>query len=289
MVLVAGATGYLGRHVVKALSDSGYRVRALVRRREGLGELGDLTDSVVVADARNPQEVRGACEAVDTVITTIGLMGRSGSLTPRDVDLGANLVLLREAERAGVRRFIYVSVLQRPGMERLAIVQAKSAFEAELASSAISTTVIRPNGFFSDMRAFLDMARAGRVYVFGRGRYRINPIHGADLAATTAGLVAGGEPVLEVGGPEVLTHEEIAKKAFAALGASPRITHVPSWVARVLVAVVRLLPASRRAAPEFVLTVLSRDLVAPRTGQVTLDAFYRAEAAEGRPARPRRK
>ncbi len=284
-VLVAGASGYLGRHVVRSLVSEGHRIRALVRDPQRLRDVRALVDEVVVADSRSAEALRGVCNEVDAVITTIGLMSRSGSLTPSDVDLGANLSLLREAERAGVRRFIYISVLQRPGMEHLAIVAAKRAFEGELAGSQISSTVVRPNGFFSDMQAFLDMARGGRAYVFGRGAHRINPIDGADVAAVAVSLLEEGQPIVEVGGPDVLTHDEIARRAFVAVHRQPRITHVPGWVARAALSVVRRLPTSVHAVPEFVLTVLSRDLIAPAVGLTSLDHFFRAQGAGWVPLR----
>ncbi len=67
------------------------------------------------------------------------------------------------------------------------------------------------------MDAYLAMARRGRAYVFGDGGFRINPIHGADLAVACADAVEGGPADVPIGGPDVLTHEAIARDAFAAV------------------------------------------------------------------------
>ncbi|GIH20085.1 hypothetical protein Raf01_82570 [Rugosimonospora africana] len=137
-----------------------------------------------------------------------------GITRPRDrsgyarLDYGGNLALLREAERAGVDRFAYVSVLNGPtlrGSVRLA--DAKERFVAELVSSSLRHTIIRPTGFFADMRAFLAMAERGRCYVVGAGQRRINPISGRDLAVACADAAISGVKEIEVGGPDVFTHE----------------------------------------------------------------------------------
>ena len=67
-------------------------------------------------------------------------------------------------------------------MRHLKIMEAKEKFVDELKQSGLSYTIIRPNGFFSDMKDFLDMAKGGRVYLFGHGDFKLNPIHGADSA-----------------------------------------------------------------------------------------------------------
>lgn len=86
---------------------------------------------------------------MDAVITTVGITRQKDGLTYMDVDYGANVNLLREAERAGVSRFIYVSVLNGNNMRHLKICNAKERFVDQLSLSDIDSCVIRPNGFFS--------------------------------------------------------------------------------------------------------------------------------------------
>lgn len=282
-VLVGGATGYLGRHVVRELHDRGHEVRALARDRSSLDDIAGLTDDIVVADATDPGQLTGCCEGVDAVISTIGLMKASARTSFHKVDFGANRNLLDEAERAGTARFVYVSVLQRPGMEKLAIVRAKLAFEAELGRRGIGHTILRPNGYFSDMDQYLAMARKGRAYVFGHGRFRINPIDGADVAVGAVDALDGATGVVELGGPEVLTHRQIADAAFTAVGQRGRVTSMPAWIPHALAATTRhVTPERLHGAFEFVLTVLSRDLVAPATGTTTLAEHFDAETRSDR-------
>ena len=90
-------------------------------------------------------------------------MGKSSKFTCWQVDYAANRNLLEEARRAGVKKFIYTSVVRAPGLDKLALVRAKRAFEEELKRSGMPHTILYPNGFFSDMDEFLTMARKGRA------------------------------------------------------------------------------------------------------------------------------
>ena len=135
-----------------------------------------------------------------------------------------------------------------PGLERVQLVRAKRQFEADLRSGGLAYTILYPNGFFSDMDEFLAMARRGRVVVFGGGGLRINPVDGADVAVAAADAVTEAAEEVDVGGPDVLTHEDIARAAFAALGRPPRITRLPSWTLTGALAVLRRLTPRARPA-----------------------------------------
>ncbi|MFG2793810.1 SDR family oxidoreductase [Streptomyces sp. NPDC048419] len=282
-VLVAGATGYLGKHVVQELNVRGHSVRALVRNPDRLGPLRDVVDEVITADATDSQGLAGCCDGVDILVSTVGLVGKPAGPTCWDVDYGANLNLLREAQRARVHKFVYVSVVHAPALENLALVQAKRAFEKELRASGMEHTILYPNGYFSDMEDYLRMARRGRAFVFGKGGFRINPIAGEDVAAALADAVSTDEQDIELGGPEVLTHEQIARAAFQALGGPARITRLPLPALKIgLTLLRRLTPLRVHGVLEFPLTVLAHDVIAPAHGRRRLADHFRSEA-EARP------
>ena len=135
-----------------------------------------------------------------------------------DVDYQANKNLLEEAQKSGVRKFIYVSVLNGEKMKHLKICEAKEKFVDELKKSGLDYVVVRPNGFFSDMSEFFTMAQKGRIYLFGNGELRANPIHGGDLANRCIDAISGKENEIRVGGPETLSQNEIAAVAFDVAG-----------------------------------------------------------------------
>jgi uncharacterized protein YbjT (DUF2867 family) len=281
-VLVAGSTGYLGHHLVAQLNTGGFWVRALARRTGQAKTLKDA-DEVFIGEATRPETLRGVAEGVDTVYSTLGITRQRDGMTYQDVDYLGNLNILRQAEDAGVDRFVYVSVLGGPELRRnVRLAEAKERFVDALTTSSIPSVVVRPTGYFSDMNAFLDMARRGTVYLFGDGQCRMNPISGVDLARTCVEAAGATASEIAVGGPEILTHDEIARAAFAALGTAPRIRHVPVRLARTTGWVVaRLTPQRVFGSLQFVLAVMTNDMIAPTTGTDWLAAHFEAAVAEG--------
>lgn len=280
-LLVAGATGYLGGFLLAEARRRGHTVRALTRSPDRLSRHAAAIDETFVGEITRPETLDGVARDIDVVISSIGITRQKDGLTYEDVDYQGNLNLLRESVRSGVRKFVYVSVLHSEQMPDLKIVHAKEHFVRELAASGISHAVIRPNGYFSDMLEFLRMARRGRVFVFGRGEFRINPISGRDVAVRCLDAVDLDSPELSFGGPETLTHREIAEKAFEALGTRPRVTCVPVTLAKVLLWVVRKIAPARVHGPmEFTLTVLTTDMVGPTSGKDRLFDFFVSEVAQ---------
>ena len=123
-----------------------------------------------------------------------------------DVDYQGNQNLLEEALREGTTKFIFISVFNAENMKNLKGIQAKLRFEESLKRSGMQYSIIYPNGFFSDMLEYLQMARKGRGYVFGWGEKRINPIHGKDLAEVCVKAAVGDHEEIQVGGPDIFTH-----------------------------------------------------------------------------------
>ena len=192
-----------------------------------------------------------------------------------DVDYKANLNLLEAAKQSGVKKFVYVSVLNGASMTQLQICRAKEKFVEALKASGLEFCIIRPNGFFSDMAEFHAMAAKGRVYLFGNGQIKSNPIHGKDLARVCVRALGDSVREIEVGGPEVLTQNEIADIAFAAVGKASKVTYVPDWVRRLVLAAGRLCLSSPRFGPvEFFLHVMAMDMVAPQYGEHTLAGYF---------------
>ena len=276
-VLVAGATGYLGGFVARELKNRGHFVRALARSPKNLASFLGSLDEIVEADVTRPETLAGVCDGVDVVFSSIGMTRQRDGLTFRDVDYQGNRNLLDRALKAGVKKFVYVSVFNGPHLLHLDIVRAHEDFVRELKTSGIGFAVIRPTGYFSDMGEFLQMARKGRVWLIGRGDNRMNPIHGADLAVACAGAVEGRDQEIDVGGPEVLTYRQAAEMAFEALDRKARISAVPVWLMRAFVAFTRILNRHQAALLAFFLTMMTSDMVAPAAGSRTLGAYFTEE------------
>lgn len=274
-VLVAGATGYLGRHLVRALVDAGCRVRVLVRRPEQAATFPSGVDAFV-GQVTDPATLSGVTDGIDVVFSALGITRQRDGVKYMDVDYRGNLALLHLAEKTGVARFVYVSVLH--GRELRATVRlaaAKERFVDALAASRLSSVVVRPTGYFSDMGEFLTMADRGTAYLFGDGRRAINPISGRDVAAACLDAAWSAATDVPVGGPDVLTYEAIAAAAFAAHRAAPRIRHLPRWLVVVGTWMLARCTPERTYGPlQFLVAVMTRDMTAPPTGSDHLAEYF---------------
>lgn len=282
-VLLAGSTGYLGAHVARELHGRSMHFKAIARSPEKLKGGGIEPSEVLKAELTDPESIRGCCEGIDVVISTVGITRQKDGLTYMDVDYQANVNLLREAKKSGVRKFVYVGVLNGEKLRDLKICEAKELFVEELKKSGMDYCIVRPNGFFSDMSEFFDMAKKGRIFLFGNGELRSNPIHGQDLAEVCVDAIERSDKEIDIGGPETLTQIEIASMAFEVLGTAAKITHIPDWVRLAILKLVRrLTPAKVHGPIEFFMTVMAMDMLAPEYGNHTLrEHFADLNVADG--------
>ena len=282
-VLVAGAGGRLGRHLLKELAARGYGVRAVVRDPCTMGEDEDL--DVFGCDARRPESLAGACDGVSAVVSALGgslaLRYTPPNATYRDVDLRANLNLLAEARRAGVRRFVYVSLYGADALRGHGYVDAHEEFVAALKGSGLEYAVVRPTGFFYVFAEIFKMAARGRAVLVGDGRARTNPVHEADVARACADALDSPGSELAVGGPETYTRREIAELAFGALGRPPKVSSLPPRVVLALTAPLKLFDRRLYDLLEFGVAASTTDLVAPPYGTRSLGEYFGRLAAGG--------
>lgn len=276
-ILVAGSTGYLGSHIVNALLKRETDFKALARNKTKLTEMGLLDGQIELAQVTDAESLQGCCDGIDVVISCVGITRQKDGLGYMDVDYQANLNLLQEAERSGVKKFIYISAFNAPKYQSVRMLQAKERFAATLlASNKLTPCVVRPNGFYSDIEEFYAMARSGRVYLFGKGDVRLNPIHGADLAQFCLEAVESEERELDVGGPEVFSANEIAELAFHTQDRTVQITYLPDWVRKLALFFASVLPERFGGPVAFFLTVMAQDMVAPTYGNRALGCHFQA-------------
>ena len=246
-ILILGATGTIGRAVVRAFAGRGDTVTVLVRRPAAFAP-----DVIVrLGAATDPAALCEAVVGIDAVVSC--LASRTGA--PADawtVDHAANLAALAAARGAGVGHFVLLSAIcvQRP---KLAFQHAKLAFEAELRASGLRWSIVRPTAYFKSLSGQVGRVRRGRPFlVFGDGALTAcTPIGDDDLAAFIADCLddpARWNAVLPIGGPgPAMTPREQGAALFAAAAREPRFRHVPVALLDVIIAVLglggRIVPA----------------------------------------------
>ncbi|GAA5221177.1 SDR family oxidoreductase [Membranihabitans marinus] len=276
-ILLAGATGYLGQYLVKELKSRGYWVRVLIRK-DSQKELFNDVDDFFVGQITNPQSLVGVTKNIDWVFSTIGITRQKEGLTYMDVDYEGNANLLSEAIADHVSSFQYISAINGDKLRRLKIFEAKEKFVDRLKSSGLNYCIIRPNGFFSDMRDFLEMAKRGRVFLFGDGRLKLNPIHGEDLAVICVDKMEEGVWEANVGGLDVLSQNQLAALALKAWDKPVKIIHIPDGIRRAIIWLLRIFTSSKTYGPiEFFLSAMAIDNIAPKYGRHRLEDFFNSE------------
>ena len=281
-VLVAGATGYLGQFLVKELTKRNFEVRVLIRKERQKHLFIDI-DDFFIGEITESKSLRGICKNIDWVFTSVGITRQKDNLTYMDVDYQGNAYLLNEAKQSGVDSFLYVSAIGGNKLRHLKIFEAKERFVDELKKSRLNYTIMRPNGFFSDMRDFLDMAKNGKVYLFGRGYFKLNPIHGEDLAKVCVDKISSDENEITVGGPDLLSQNELATLALNAWGKRPRIIHLPDWIRKFTIWSLRTFTSSKTYGPiEFFLTLMAFDNKAEQFGTHHLNDFFNDEVEKNK-------
>lgn len=275
-ILVAGSTGYLGTYIVKALMNRPFKFKALARHTKQLELLGLHPNEIIKAEVTQRKTLADTCRGIDVVISTLGITRQKDGLTYMDVDYQANKNLLDEAIQNGVKKFIYVSVLHGDELTHLKLCEAKERFVKELQHSGLEYCIIRPSGFFSDIREIYNMALNGRVFLFGNGEFQLNPIHGADLAKICIDAIYTSKQNIEVGGKDVLSQKEIAELAFEIMDKKPSITFIPDWVRKLILGVAPFFtPKSKYGPLEFFLNVIAMDMYTHTYGKHGLRTYFK--------------
>ena len=260
-VVLAGAFGNLGADILRELVKQGHEVVAAdLKTKEISGLEGKYTPRAM--DVTEPETLKGLCEGADVVITTVGLTGTSPTITNYDIDYQGNLNLLREAQRAGVKHFSYISVIKADSDPQVPMLHAKYLFEQELKKSGISWVIHRPTGYFYDIaKVFMPMIEKGQVTLLGKQDVHANVIDTPDFAQFIVLHMTDDNQMFDVGGKETYSYAEIAQMFFSAAGKPPVIKRAPVFLFDVLAWVNKRKKNGKEAIIRFSKWTLTHELV----------------------------
>ena len=217
MILVAGATGQLGSKVVRGLIAKGKPVRILARQSSAYQPLAEIGAQVVFGDLTDPPSLANACVGVDTVISTANSARRGGNDTVETVDRQGTRNLIDAAAAAGVRHFVYISVLGVTVNSPVPFLAAKAQSEERLRASGMQWTILAPNAFMESWpaRVIGVPASEGRAAtIIGAGRARHTFVAEDDVAAFILASVdnpGAHDQHVPIGGPEPLSWTDVAR------------------------------------------------------------------------------
>ncbi len=214
MFLVTGATGGLGRRIVRLLCDRDRSVRAFVRLTSPYAELEHRGADIFIGDLECERDIGKACQGVQYVISAHGANEASGGAVA--LDYRANIDLIDQAKAAGVQQFVFVSVLGSDrGYEDAPVFKAKAAVEKYLQASGLNYTILRPSGFASNLLPLAERFRQTGIFLLiGDSQNRSSIVSTDDLARIAVDAVDREEArnrTFPVGGPEILKREELPR------------------------------------------------------------------------------
>lgn len=276
-ILVAGAGGVLGRELVSVLHQKGIPVTGLGYSEKEFFGLKDKLREVFCLDVTRPEKLKSLCRSVDIVISTIGITRIKGNLTHMAVDFQGNLNLLREAQAAGVKKFVFISPAGTDeGQDYVPLFRAKYLFEEELKKSGISWLIFRSGGFFSDLAAFCGFAEKGSMFVIGDGKSRFTPIDVKELARIMVeDTLVKENQVVSVGGPEDVSWRHICEMCFAVAGKKPKIISVPVWICRLTLFLLKPFSPKYFAMGRLLLFTSTHDLTTNKRGSLKLSDYLK--------------
>ncbi len=239
-ILVVGATGVLGRHVVAKLRSRDVEVRALTRSAERAADLASSSTEIVVGDLIDARSLQQACVGVDRVLASAHGMLGSGRYSSQRVDDAGHRTLIASAQAAGIDRFVYVSARGASPDHPVDFFRTKHAIERALVESGLDHVVLCPTAFMEQhVHAFNGAAllRDGKVKLIGPGTKKRNFVAAADVAEFAVRALLDEPPPfrrLEIGGPGNYSNLEVMALYARAAGIVPRASHLPVALARFL-------------------------------------------------------
>jgi uncharacterized protein YbjT (DUF2867 family) len=239
MILIVGASGRLGSVVAQHLLAQGKAVRAMTRTPLNLAHLKQQGAEVVSGDLRDPTTLLRGCQGVEQVLAAAHALDGKGDNTPQKVDDAGNRQLIDAAKAAGVKHFVFMSVLGAGPNAPLEFFRIKYRTEEYLRVSGLAYTIIRP-GAYMDLWAQLigqPILKQGKTTIFGRGNNPVNFVAVEDVARLVC--TAFDDPrahnrVIEVGGPENLTLNQVAEIFEGVSERHAKKRHVPLPLMRAL-------------------------------------------------------
>ena len=239
MILIVGASGRLGSLVAELLLAQGKPVRAMTRTPLNLAHLKQQGAEVVSGDLRDPASLLSACQGVEQVLAAAHALAGKGENNPHTVDDAGNRQLIDAAKAAGVKHFVFLSILGVSSDAPVEFFRIKYRTEEYLRESSLSFTILRPSAFM-DLWAQLigqPILEQGKTTIFGRGNNPINFVAVGDVARFVS--MALDDPraynrVIEVGGPENLTLNQVAEIFERVSGCQAKKRHVPLPMMRVM-------------------------------------------------------
>jgi NADH dehydrogenase len=254
LITLYGGSGFLGRHIVRALAKTGARMRVAVRRPELAGHLQPLGGvgqiNAVQADVRFPESLRAAAEGADAIINLVGILVPRGKQSFAAINDEGAAHVAEAARAAGVKTFVHISAIGADRDSPSAYGRTKAEGEKAALEIDPNAIILRPSIVFGPeddfFNRFAALARISPLLpLIGGGKTKFQPVFVGDVAKAVVAALTGktkhGAPY-ELGGPEVLTLKVVMQRVLAYTMRKRMLISEPFWLAKLQGAMLQLLP-----------------------------------------------
>lgn len=260
LVTVFGGSGFVGRHVVRALAKRDYRIRVAVRRPElaghlqPLGRVGQI--HTVQANIRHPASIKAAMRDASIVVNLVGILSEGGKQSFNAVQAEGAGAIAQAAAEIGAR-LVHVSAIGADADSESGYSRAKAVGEANVLAAVPTASILRPSLVFgpedSLTNRFASLARMAPVMpVFGADT-KMQPVFVGDVAQAVADAAEGKTTpgaVYELGGPEVLTMQEIVQIVLKTIERERMLLPVPMGLAKLQSYLLQFAPGDLKLTPD---------------------------------------
>ena len=277
LVTIFGGSGFVGRHVVRALAKTGARIRVAVRRPDLAGHLQPMGGvgqiHAVQANVRYPESIARAVEGADAVVNLVGILAPTGKQGFDDVHAEGARAIAEATRAAGIGTLIHMSAIGADAQSKSSYARTKAAGETAVSQVMPDAIILRASVIFGPEDDFINrfaaMARLSPALpLIGGGRTRFQPVFVGDVAQAVVAALSGkatpGAPY-ELGGPEVLTFRQILERILQHTGRKRRLISIPFALAGFQARFLQLLPSPPLTLDQ--VRLLRQDTVVSDTAQ----------------------
>lgn len=286
LVTVFGGSGFVGRHVIRALARRDFRIRAAMRRPDlaghlqPLGRVGQIQP--MQANLRYGDSIEAAIRGAQVVVNLVGILAESGKQTFAEVQAAGAGAIAAAAAAAGAR-VVHVSAIGADENSKSVYARSKALGEKAVLAAAPGATILRPSIVFGPEDQFFNrfalLAQLSPVLpLIGGGKTRFQPVFVGDVAKAVAEAVEGKSApgtTYELGGPEIVTFREVLEFILRVIERERLLVPLPFFAAKFQSYFLRYAPGAFKLTPDQV-ELLKRDNVVSdeaKAARRTFEAF----------------
>lgn len=245
MILIIGASGFLGREVTKLLLSKDEQVRLLVRTPMKVEDLKQVGAEIIQGDLIDPPSLIRACQGANRVLAAAHSLLGKGRYKSEAVDDAGHRSLIDAAKAAGVAHFVYMSMLGVSPDHPFDYARMKYSIEEYLKASGLSYTILR-SAWYMEQNVHLyngkSILESSKTSLLGNGTKPRNFIAVRDVAQFA--VLALLDPKLknrtiEIGGPQNATNNQVAELYGKLAGITPKLSHMPPHMAKAMSVVLK--------------------------------------------------